>query len=132
MSWGGSEEKKNKMVSSNVSCSERWMSCQPHGCCCRSSSKFTLVQWWRSRGSANSSQTIWDVLCPSLEQEAALALQFPWLAQENLSEALAHQTLFAVLNPQIMDLQVTMLGRSCPCLQSCKHKHCKGPFWAFV
>lgn len=45
------------------------------------------MQWWGSRGSANSSQNSWDVLCPSLEQEAALALQFPWLAQESLSEA---------------------------------------------
>lgn len=25
------EEKKNKVVSSNVSCSEPWVSCQPHG-----------------------------------------------------------------------------------------------------
>lgn len=120
MSWGGFEGKKKKVVFSSMSCSELCVSCEPHGCCCRSSCRFALVQWWASRSSTNSSQISWDILSPGLEQEAALALQFPWLPQESLSEALARHTLLAVLNLLIMDLQVTVLGCSCPCLQSCK------------
>lgn len=134
------EEKKNKAVSSSVSCCEPWVSCQLHGwvqlqeqlqVCdggdpewsgpCAKLSASSALEQPRSitpagpqQGSTNSSETTWDALSAGLEQEAALALQFPWLVHKSAVRGLAANSSGLQLTSPIVlqagTLQGTFLG----------------------